>query len=148
MDLALVAAVMLVRGPDPLETLPRSIRRPSLFRLGRWVASPLSERGAKPGMTRLEVAIWLPVAEQPGDLPTWADVAGALGQPQALGPLTLPLDALEALAPEHLAETTPEGDRVTVTGPIYSSRAFEGHGSTMARAVRLDGGLLVTLSTT
>ena len=68
---------MLVRGPDPLETLPRSIRRPPLFKLGRWVACPLSE-SAKPGATRLEVILWLPVGDG-GDRPGWDDVAVALG---------------------------------------------------------------------
>ena len=140
--------VMLVRGPDPLETLPRSIRKPPLFKVGRWVACPLLERGAKPGATRLEVVLWLPVAEKAGPLPTWDEVGVALGRPRAVGPLTLPAVAWRALAPDHL-EVSPTGsERVTMTGKVYPTRGFEGHGSTMARAVRLKGGLLVTLSTT
>lgn len=140
--------VMLVRGPDPLETLPRSIRKPPLFKVGRWVACPLSERGARPDVTRLEVVLWLPVAEKPGTLPTWDDVTAALGPPQSVGPLTLPTVALRALAPEHLDASPTGAERVTMTGTIYPTRGFEGHGSMMARSVRLPGGLLVTLSTT
>ena len=139
---------MLVRGPDPLETLPRSIRRPPLFKIGRWVASRLREGGDKPGATRLEVVMWLPVDDHGGELPTWAQVASALGRPQALGPLTIPRAALQALAPEVVAGASLETERVTVTGDVYPTRGFEGHGSTMARSVRLAGGLLVTLSTT
>ncbi len=150
MDISALAKddVLLVRGPDPLETLPRSIRKPPLFKVGRWVACPLSERGAKPGVTRLEVVIWLPVAEKAGLLPNWDDVGVALGRPQEVGPLTLPAVAWHALAPEHLAVSPTGAERVTMTGKVYPTRGFEGHGSTMARAVRLKGGLLVTLSTT
>ncbi len=139
---------MLVRGPDPLETLPRSIRKPALFKVGRWVACPLSERGAKPDVTRLEVVLWLPVAEKAGALPTWDDVAAALGRPQSVGPMTLPAIALRALVPQHLDASPAASERVTMTGKVYPTRGFEGHGSTMARAVRLPGGLLVSLSTT
>lgn len=138
--------MMLVRGPDPLETLPRSIRRPPLFKLGRWVACPLAE-SAKPGSTRLEVILWLPVGDG-GDRPGWDDVAVALGRPLPTGPLTLPAEALDALAPGQPAEARADGDRVTVQGEVYPARSFEGHGSMMARAVRLTGGLLVSLSTT
>jgi hypothetical protein len=154
------AAFRLVRGPDPLETLPRSIRRPALFRAGRWVACPLPESG-RPGVTRLEVVLWLPVASTgdderpdaaasgpPSGLPTWDEVAVALGRPLEPGPLTVPRSALEALTPGLLAGARVECDRATVVGDIYPSRGFEGHGSTMARAARLDGGLLVALSTT
>jgi len=137
---------MLVRGPDPIETLPRSIRRPGIFRSGRWVAVPLADQGAGV-VTRLEVAMWLPVGA-PG-APSWDDVTGALGRAHSIGPLTLPQVALDALLPAHDESITPqEGGRVTLSGPIYPSRAFEGAGSTMARAVRLGGGLMVTLSTT
>jgi hypothetical protein len=145
---------MLVRGPDPLETLPRSIRRPPLFKVGRWVASPLPEAAVLPGSVRLEVALWLPVADGParGDderTPTWDQVAIAVGRSASMGPLTLRWDALEALAPELTRQpATRRDDRVTMHGPIYPSRGFEGHGSTMARAVRMPGGLLVTLATT
>lgn len=139
---------MLVRGPDPLETLPRSIRRPSLFRSGRWVACPLPE-SAKPGVTRLEVVMWLPVGDVDGDeLPTWGAVAAALGAPQPVGPLTVPLRALEALTPALLSVARVEAQRATVLGDVYPSRGFHGHGSTLARAVRVDGGLLVGLATT
>lgn len=140
---------MLVRGPDPLETLPRSIRRPSLFRVGRWAASPLSDAGDKLGATRLEVLIWLPIGDEAGELPTWDEVAAALGRSSSIGPMTVRVDALSAVAPDELAaRVAPDGDRVTLRGQVYPSRAFEGHGSTMARAIRLTGGLLVTLSTT
>lgn len=137
----------LVRGPDPLETLPRSIRRPALFRTGRWVASPLPE-SAQPGVTRLEVVMWLPVADLAGELPSWVEVTAMLGPPQPPGPLTVPLPALEVLVPELLPIARVEGRRATVLGDVYPSRGFEGHGSTMARVVRVDGGLLVALSTT
>ena len=137
---------MLVRGPDPIETLPLSIRRPSLFKSGRWVAVPLADQGSGV-VTRLEVAMWLPVGEDGG--PDWDDVTSALGRSHSVGPLTLPRVALDALLPELDAPVTPQArDRVTVSGPVYPSRAFEGAGSTMARAVRLTGGLMVTLSTT
>lgn len=139
--------MMLVRGPDPLETLPRSIRRPRLFKAGRWVAYPLPGRGAKPGATRLEVVLWLPVGEEPGEL-TWDEVGAALGRAVEEGPLTLSREALLAVAPQHVADLPPAGERVTVTGDVYPARGFEGHGSTMARAVKLPGGLLVTLHTT
>ncbi|HVV84128.1 MAG TPA: hypothetical protein VHE35_13730 [Kofleriaceae bacterium] len=138
---------MLVRGPDPLETLPRSIRRPRLFKVGRWAACPLSERGARPGKTRLEVVMWLPVGDSDDGLPTWKDVAAVLGPPLPAGPLTLPRAALEVVAPDVTAVPV-DDERVTITGDVYPSRGFEGHGSTMARSVRLNGGLLVTLSTT
>lgn len=144
---------MLVRGPDPLETLPRSIRRPPVFKVGRWVASPLPERGDKPEAKRLEIVIWIPVGDEPGELPTWDEVAVALGRSSSVGPLTVRLDALAAVAPpEVVAAGDPAGaveeGRVTLRGEVYPSRAFEGHGSTMARAIRLEGGLLVWLSTT
>lgn len=139
--------VMLVRGPDPLETLPRSIRRPALFKVGRWVACPLAERGAKPHVTRLEVVLWLPVAEQAGVLPSWDEVSSALGRPQDVGPLTVPAIAVHALVPQHVAAGA-TGARITMTGRVYPTRGFEGHGSTMARAVRLPDGLLVALATT
>lgn len=140
-------AVMLVRGPDPLETLPRSIRRPSLFRAGRWVACPLPE-SARTGVTRLEVVMWLPVGDAPGHLPTWRDVASALGAAQPAGPLTVPLPALEVLLPALLPEAQVHDRRATVVGTVYPSRAFHGHGSTLARAVRAGDGLLVSLATT
>jgi hypothetical protein len=140
-------ALMLVRGPDPLETLPRSIRRPSLFRSGRWVACPLPE-SAKPDVTRLEVVMWLPVADDDGELPSWDEVAAALGAPQPAGPLTVPLRALEALTPALVPVARVEAQRATVLGAVYPSRGFHGHGSTLARAVRVDGGLLVALATT
>lgn len=137
---------MLVRGPDPLETLPRSIRRPTIFRSGRWVAVPLADQGDS-SVTRLEVAMWLPVGE-PGE-PSWDEVTAALGRSQSIGPLSLPRISLDALLPARdESSRAPQPGRVTVSGPIYPSRAFEGAGSMMARAVRLDGGLMVTLSTT
>jgi hypothetical protein len=140
---------MLVRGPDPIETLPRSIRRPALFKVGRWVASPLPERGDKPEAKRLEVVMWLPVDDDDDELPSWDDVTATLGRSSSIGPLTVPVEALAAVAPDEVAAgATPEGDRVTLRGEVFPSRAFEGHGSTMARAIRLPGGLLVWLTTT
>jgi hypothetical protein len=137
---------MLVRGPDPLETLPRSIRRPRLFRAGRWVACPLPEC-AKADVTRLEVVMLLAVGDDEPGAPSWQEVCDTLGPPQPTGPLTVPLQALEALAPALVAAARVDERRATVIGAVYPSRGFEGHGSTMARAVRVDGGLLVGLST-
>ena len=130
---------MLVRGSSDLSTLRDRIAIPASLH-GRWAAARQIPR-AVAGYDRspIELAIWVPVTD-------WSALAGVVGPEGPLTTIALHIDAARDVAPDVLIGLLVEGFHVRVTGPAYPADVFEGGGFTRGRAVRVDGGLLVGLT--
>lgn len=87
----------------------------------------------------IEIVIWVPTS----DWPALAAIVGSEGAPATIA---LHIDAAREVAPDALAGLLVEGFHVRVTGPSYPAGVFEGGGFSHGRAVRVDGGLLVGLT--
>ncbi len=130
---------MLVRPSSDLSTLRERIPIPSQLQ-GRWAAARRAARavvGFEP--SPIELVLWIPVAD-------WASLAAAIGDEGPAATVALHVDAARSVAGEVVAGLYVEGFHVRVTGPAYPAEVFEGGGFTDGRAVRVDGGLLVGLT--
>lgn len=87
----------------------------------------------------IELVIWVPVLD-------WPAMAAVVGPEQPLATIALHIDAAREVAPDALVGLLVEGFHVRVTGPAYPTHVFEGGGFIHGRAVRVDGGLLVGLT--
>ncbi len=130
---------MLVRGCSDLSTLRERIAIPPSLQ-GRWAAGRQTPRGVV-GFDRspVELVIWVPVAD-------WSDIASILGPEGPATTIALHVYAAREVAAEQIAGLLVEGFHVRVTGPSYPASVFEGGGFSQGRAVRVDGGLLVGLT--
>jgi hypothetical protein len=87
----------------------------------------------------MELVLWVPVSD-------WSALAEAVGDEGPPITIALHVDAAREVASEQIAGLLVEGFHVRVTGPAYPARVFEGGGFSHGRAVRVDGGLLVGLT--
>ncbi len=121
---------------------------------GRWAAVRIERPGAldfEPA--NLEIVMWFPIRDGAdgrdggGDGPSWATVADEVGPEEAVGDVPINREALAALLPGRQGDARWDAFSVRVTGPRYRATPFEGGGFTCGRAVRVEGGLLVAIST-
>ncbi|HVK77183.1 MAG TPA: hypothetical protein VM734_27945 [Kofleriaceae bacterium] len=135
---------MLVRGPTDLSELRCKLPVPERL-AGRWAAVRLEQPGVFDFVrATIEVVAWIPVDDR--EL-TWKDVADVLGAEQQPTTVTMACDAVSALVPDQFDEMQVDGAHVEVRGPGYPAGAFEGQGFGAGRAVRIEGGLLVAVTT-
>jgi hypothetical protein len=130
---------VLVRGCSDLSALRERIAIPASLH-GRWAAARQAPRTVA-GFERspVELVLWVPVTD-------WDAVAATVGPEGATATIALHIDAARAVAPAQLFGLLVEGFHVRVTGPAYPARVFEGGGFSHGRAVRVDGGLFVGLT--
>ena len=130
---------MLVRGCSDLAALRERIAIPASLH-GRWAAARQAPRTVA-GFERspVELVLWVPVTD-------WSAIAEVVGPEGPLATVALHIDAAREVAAEQLAGLLVEGFHVRVTGASYPARVFEGGGFSHGRAVRVEGGLLVGLT--
>lgn len=130
---------MLVRGSSDLSALRERIAIPA-FLQGRWAAARHTPRSVT-GFERspIELVIWVPVTD-------WATIADVVGPEGPSATIALHVDAAREIVADQLSGLLVEGYHVRVTGPSYPAVVFEGGGFSQGRAVRVDGGLLVGLT--
>jgi hypothetical protein len=87
----------------------------------------------------IEIVIWVPTTD-------WDGLAAIIGPEGPTTTIALHIDAAREVAPGALFGLLVEGFHVRVTGPSYPARVFEGGGFSHGRAVRVDGGLFVGLT--
>jgi hypothetical protein len=135
----------LVRGSSDLSALRERIPIPAGL-CGRWAAARrnvFAVAGFAP--VPMELVLWIPVGDD-SEWPDWdalGDVIGHAGPPSTI---TVHVDAARAVLGERIGGLVIEGMDVRVTGPRYPATAFEGGGFTQGRAARIDGGLVVGLT--
>lgn len=83
--------------------------------------------------------LWIPVT----DWTTFGEIVGPEGPTTTIA---LHVDAAREVAPEAIANQLVEGFHVRVSGPSYPADKFEGGGFSHGRAVRVDGGVFVGLT--
>lgn len=76
----------------------------------------------------------------------WSALAATVGPEGPPCTIALHVDAAREVAAEQLFGRLVEGFHVRVTGASYPARVFEGGGFSHGRAVRVEGGLLVGLT--
>ncbi|KAB2897113.1 MAG: hypothetical protein F9K40_13400 [Kofleriaceae bacterium] len=130
---------MLVRGCSDLSALRERIAIPPSLH-GRWAAGRHTPRGVV-GFERspIELVLWVPVDD-------WSSVASTVGPEGPDTTIALHVYAAREVAAAQIAGRLVEGYHVRVTGPSYPADVFEGGGFSHGRAVRVDGGLLVGLT--
>lgn len=131
---------MLVRGSSDLSALRERIPIPPSL-CGRWAAARrtvFAVAGFAP--VPMELVLWIPVAES---WSTLAEVLGAEGPPTTIA---VHVDAARAVLGPRAGHLLVEGMDMRVTGPHYPATKFEGGGFTQGRAARIDGGLVVGLT--
>lgn len=136
---------MLIRGSSDLSALRERIALPPGLS-GRWAAARrtvFAVAGFAPAP--MELVLWIPVGEgMPWtDWRAVADVIGAEGPPATIA---IHVDAARAVLGTRLGGLRVEGMDVRVTGPRYPATAFEGGGFVLGRAARIEGGLVVGLT--
>ena len=134
----------LVREPSPLSTLPPRVPRPSGIGAGQWAAARLDEGDLGPSM--LELVLWLPLGEGPGELSEAAALA-ALGPAGPQATVRMSRLAVQALVPELASALPSIADDVQITGASYAATVFESQAFFGARVVRAPGGVLVAVRT-
>jgi hypothetical protein len=140
---------VLVRGNSDLSALRERIPIPEGLR-GRWAAGRRRVRavaGFEP--VPIELVIWIPVPEEDAGAvaaSSWAVIGDVLGGEGPPATIALHADAAREVAPVQVSRGLVEGFHVRVTGPRYPARLFEGGGFAEGRAVRVEGGLLVGLT--
>jgi hypothetical protein len=130
---------VLVRGSSDLSALRDRIAIPPSLD-GKWAAGrhlPRSVAGFE--RSPIELVIWVPVTD-------WDALSVAVGDEGPPATIALHVEAAREVASEQIAGLLVEGFHVRVTGPAYPARVFEGGGFSHGRAVRVDGGLLVGLT--
>ena len=130
---------MLVRGSSDLSALRERIPIPAAL-TGRWAAARrtvFAVAGFAP--VPMELVLWIPV-------PCWAALASLLGEEGPPVTIAVHVDAARVVLGPRVADLVVEGSDVRVTGPRYPAAAFEGGGFTNGRAARIDGGLVVGLT--
>jgi hypothetical protein len=130
---------VLVRGCSNLSALRERIAIPASLD-GRWAAARHVPR-AVAGFDRspIELVIWIPVTD-------WSAFAEAVGPEGPTVTVALHVDAAREVAADEIAGLLVEGFHVRVSGPSYPADRFEGGGFSHGRAVRIEGGVLVGLT--
>jgi hypothetical protein len=130
--------------PRPISSLPPRVPKPRSLDHGSWVVARLDTAGDFDfGPSMLELVMWFPVGDN-HEL-SWAELGQLLGAERAPTMVTMNREAVQSLLPE--ADLPAANDFVEITGSTYAPVAFEGSGYFGARAVRIDGGLLVAVRT-
>ena len=135
------AAIAELRARIP--TLPPSLD-------GSWSAVRVERAGSYDfGPANMEIVMWFPVRDEgvAGDGPTWATVEAEVGPVGEAGEAAVNQEALAALLPGRFERPAWGAINVRVAGPLYPASCFEGGGFGAGRAVRIDGGLLVAITT-
>ena len=83
--------------------------------------------------------LWIPVTD-------WTAFAEIVGPEGPTTTVALHVYAAREVAPDAIADLLVEGFHVRVSGPSYPASKFEGGGFSHGRAVRVDGGVLVGLT--
>jgi hypothetical protein len=139
---------LLIRGSSDLTALRERIPLLPPNLCGRWAAARravFAVAGFAP--SPMELVLWIPV----GDGEPWTDwralaeVVGAEGPPSTIA---VHVDAARAVLGTRITGLFVEGMDVRITGPTYPATVFEGGGFTHGRAARIDGGLVVGLTST
>lgn len=131
---------MLVRGSSDLSALRERIPIPAAL-TGRWAAARrtvFAVAGFAP--VPMELVLWIPCEEG------WSSLAALLGAEGPPTTIAVHVDAARAVLGSRVADLVVEGMDVRVTGPRYPAIKFEGGGFTNGRAARIDGGLVVGLT--
>lgn len=136
---------MLVRGSSDLSALRERIPIPPTL-AGRWAAARRAIHAvAGFAPVPMELVLWIPVGEG-GYLACWTELARVIGDEGPETTIALNVDAARAVLGPRINGLRVEGMEVRVTGPRYPALAFEGGGFTQGRAARIDGGLVVGLT--
>ena len=138
---------MLVRGSSDLSALRQRIPIPMTL-AGRWAAARRAVHAvAGFAPVPMELVLWIPVGEC-GTLASWTSLASVIGDEGPPMTITLQVEAARAVLGPRVLGHLIEGMYLRVTGPRYPAAVFEGGGFTDGRAIRIDGGLLVGLTST
>jgi hypothetical protein len=136
---------LLVRGASDLSALRERIPLPPMLN-GRWAAARrtvFAVAGFAP--VPMELVLWIPVGDG-APFTDWRVIGELLGAEGPATTIAVHVDAARAVLGARLGGLLIDGMDVHVTGPRYPATAFEGGGFTQGRAARIEGGLIVGLT--
>lgn len=117
---------------------------------GCWSAVRVERPGSYDfGPANMEIVMWFPIREPgaAGQGPSWDTVEAEVGPAGEVGEVAINEEAVAALLPGRFERPPWGATSVRVAGPLYPAGCFEGGGFGGGRAVRIDGGLLVAITT-
>jgi hypothetical protein len=143
-----------MRANTDLDQLRNKIPVPAVFERAVWMAARLGQ-GSSPGPTGAQLVIWLPVEDPDSDWgaaltgegsATWAEIDAAIGGPGRAGTRSLRREVAAAVLPGDVLDTLEvRDDAVLARGIEYAAAPFENAWWRHGWAIRLPGGLLVSL---